>query len=157
MPPEPSTGSGSRGPRSPLRDHARKESRADFAARLNGRQVASELDEFFRESPDFGRTLSIRLEPFLDESAEGPLTLIGAGGEVSVFFDVAHQSVVKLSGPPARCGFGWIIRKNENGHLTLSPGSLDEMLNRLALFEALFPSGLSIDAIGEVDDFLTIR
>lgn len=34
---------------------------ADFRARLDTRQVESELDAIFRESPEFGRTLAHRL------------------------------------------------------------------------------------------------
>ena len=37
------------------------------------------------------------------------------------------------------------------------PGSLDEILDRLSLFEALFRSGITIDCIGENDAFLLFR
>lgn len=157
MPPQPSTSPNPGGSGSPLRDRAAICTIQDFCARLDSRQIESELDAIFRESPEFGRNLALRLEPFLEETAEGSLTLIGAGGEATVFFDPESQHVVKLSGPPARCDFGWIIRRNAKGVLSLSPGSLDEILDRLSLFEALFRSGIAIDCIGENDSFLVFR
>jgi hypothetical protein len=142
---------------SPLRDRVPVSSLADFRARLDTRQVESELDAIFRESPEFGRNLAHRLSPFLETKESGSLTLIGAGGEVAVFFDHETQQVIKLCGPPARCGFGWVICRDQNGFLTLAPGGLDEILDRLSLFEALFPSGISLDSIGENDTFLVFR
>jgi hypothetical protein len=80
------------------------------------------------------------LSPFLEIQESGSLTLIGAGGEVAVFFDALTQQVLKLCRPPARCRFGWVIRRESDGTLTFAPGSLDEILDRLCLFEALFSS-----------------
>ena len=98
-----------------------------------------------------------RLSPFLEIHESGALTLIGAGGEAVVFGDPVNQQVIKLCGPPAQCHFGWVIRRAASGILTLTPGDLDEILDRLSLFEALFPSGISIDCIGENDAFLAFR
>lgn len=142
---------------SPLRNRIPVSSLSDFRCRLDTRQIEGELDAIFRESPEFGRNLAQRLSPFLETADSGSLTLIGAGGEAAVFGDPANQQVIKLSGPPARCGFGWVIRRNPDGVLTLAPGGLDEILDRLSLFEALFPSGISIDSIGEDDTFLVFR
>lgn len=142
---------------SPLRDRVPVCSLADFSARLYTRQVEGELDTIFRESPEFGRNLAHRLSPFLESEESGSLTLIGAGGEAAVFFEHETQQVIKLSGPPARCGFGWVIRRDPSGALTLAPGGIDEILDRLSLFEALFPSGISLDSIGEGDAFLVFR
>lgn len=157
MPPQPSGSQDSGRPRSPLRDRAPISPIEAFCARLDTRQVEGELDAIFRESPEFGRNLAQRLATFLETECHGPLTLIGAGGEAAVFFHTASQQVIKLSGPPARCNFGWVIRRSPEGILTLSPGSLDEILDRLSLFEALFQSGISIDSIGENDAFLLFR
>jgi len=157
MSPQPSGSPDSGKKRSPLRDRIPVSRLAEFSARLDTRQVEGELDEIFRESPEFGRNLAHRLSPFLDKEQSGSLTLIGAGGEAAVFFDPANQQVIKLSGSPARCGFGWVIRRDPNGFLTLAPGGLDEILDRLSLFEALFPSGISLDSIGENDTFLVFR
>jgi hypothetical protein len=142
---------------SPLRGRISVSSLADFRARLDTRQVEGELDAIFRESPEFGRNLAHRLSPFLETEESGSLTLVGAGGEAAVFGDPANQQVIKLCGPPARCGFGWVIRRDPSGFLTLVPGGLDEILDRLSLFEALFPSGISLDCIGVNDAFLVFR
>lgn len=142
---------------SPLRDRIPVSSSSAFRARIDTRQVEGELDAIFRESPEFGRNLAHRLSPFLESEESGSLTLIGAGGEAAVFGDPANQQVIKLSGPPARCGFGWVIRRGTGGALTLAPGGLDEILDRLSLFDALFPSGISIDSIGENEAFLVFR
>lgn len=157
MSPQPSGSPDSGKTRSPLRDRIPVSRLAEFSSRLDTRQVEGELDAIFRESPEFGRNLAHRLSPFLDKEQRGQLTLIGAGGEAAVFFDPANQQVIKLSGPPARCGFGWVIRRDPNGFLTLAPGGIDEILDRLSLFEALFPSGISLDSIGENDTFLVFR
>ena len=157
MPPKPSGSQDSGRPRSPLRDRSPVSTLAEFRARLDTRQVEGELDAIFRESPEFGRNLAHRLSPFLETEESGHLTLIGAGGEAAVFFDSESQQVIKLSGPPARCNFGWVIRRTPDGILTLAPGGLDEILDRLSLFEALFPSGISIDSIAENDAFLLFR
>jgi hypothetical protein len=142
---------------SPLRNQIPVASLTNFCARLDTRQIEGELDTIFRESPEFGRTLAHRLVPFLESPYQGPLTLIGAGGEVAVFFDPAKQQVIKLCGPSARCGFGWLIRREPDGMLTLTPGDADPFLDRLALFESLFLSGISIDCIGASDAFLVFR
>lgn len=157
MSPQPPGSQGSRGSGSPLRNQIPAASLADFRSRLDTRQVEGELDAIFRESPEFGRNLAHRLSPFLETEESGSLTLIGAGGEAAVFFDHETQQVIKLSGPPARCGFGWVIRRDRSRFLTLAPGGLDEILDRLSLFEALFPSGISLDSIGENDGFLVFR
>jgi len=157
MPPQPSGSQGSGRPRSPLRGQFLICSLQDLQTRLDTDQIEGELDAIFRESPEFGRNLALRLESFLGETSAGHLTLIGAGGEASVFGDPDRQEVIKLSGPPARCNFGWIIRRDTSGLLTLVPGCLDAILDRLALFEALFPSGIQIDCIGENDAFLVFR
>lgn len=157
MPPQPTGSPNSGKPGSPLRNQIPAATLADFCARLDTRQIESELDAIFRESPEFGRNLAQRLSPFLETPESGSLTLIGAGGEVSVLFDPTNQQVIKLCGPPARCQFGWLIRRNPEGILTLIPGSLDEILDRLSLFEALFHSGISIECIGENDSFLAFR
>lgn len=157
MPLQPSGSQDSGRPRSPLRDQCPTSSIESFRNRLDSRQVEGELDSIFRESPEFGRNLAHRLEPFLGENTQGGLTLIGAGGEAAVFGDPSAQQVIKLSGPPARCAFGWINCQDPEGSLTLAPGSLDEILDRLSLFEILFPSGISIDSIGENDAFLVFR
>jgi hypothetical protein len=157
MPPQPSGSQDSGRPRSPLRDRCPTSSIESFRKRLDSLQVEGELDSIFRESPEFGRNLAHRLEPLFGENTRGNLTLIGAGGEAAVFFDETSQQVIKLSGPPARCAFGWIIRQDAEGRLSLSPGSLDEILDRLSLFEALFQSGISIGSIGENDAFLVLR
>jgi len=157
MPPQPSGSQDSGRPRSPLRDRAPISSIKAFRARLDTSQVEGELDAIFRESPEFGRNLAQRLALFLETKCHGSLTLIGAGGEAAVFGEPESQQVVKLCGPPARCGFGWVIRRDSAGFLTLVPGGLDEILDRLSLFEALFQSGISIDSIGENYVFLLFR
>jgi hypothetical protein len=157
MSPQPPGSQDSRGSGSPLRNQIPVASLADFRARLDTRQVEGELEAIFRESPEFGRGLAQRLVSFLDEPQSGPLTLIAAGGEAAVFFDAANQQVIKLCGPPARCGFGWLIRRDPGGLLTLAPSGIDDFLDRLALFESLFPSGISIDCMGEDDAFLVFR
>jgi hypothetical protein len=157
MSPQPPGSQNSRGSGSPLRNQIPVASLASFRSRLDTRQIEGELDAIFRESPEFGRTLAQRLEPFLESPQSGPLTLIGAGGEAAVFGDPANQQVIKLCGPPARCGFGWLIRRESDGRLTLAPSGPDAFLDRLALFESLFSSGISIDCIGEDNAFLVFR
>ncbi len=157
MPPQPPTGPNPREAGSRIRSSARLSRLEDFSARLDTTQVEGELNEIFRESPEFGRALSQRLERFIDQSSEGSLELIGAGGEATVFADDARQQVIKLSGPPARSQFGWIIYRESDGLLSLKPGDLASVLARLALFEALFPTGLSIDAIADDGSFFLFR
>jgi len=157
MPPQPPGSQDSRRSGPPLRNQIPVASLADFASRLDTRQVEGELDAIFRESPEFGRSLARRLVSFLEIPQSGPLSLIGAGGEAVVFFDPETQHVIKLCGPPARCGFGWLIRRSPDGRLTLAPGGVGGFLDRLAHFESLFASGISIDCIGEADAFLVFR
>ncbi len=157
MSPQPPGSPDSGKPGSPLRSRTPCVRLADFRFRLDTRQVEGELGAIFRESPEFGRNLAHRLSPFLDAEEFGDLTLIGAGGEASVFFETDTQQVIKVCGPPARCHFGWVIRRSLGGILTLAPGNLDEILDRISLFEALFSSGISIDCIGENDAFMAFR
>jgi len=118
---------------------------ADFAARLDGAQVAAELLEIFRETPEFGLSMAFRLEPFLDESAEGPLTLFAGGGEAAVLYDEGTQQVVKLLAPPGKARFGWIMERQTNGRWGIRGGSLAEAVVRFAWFEECFSSGLELD------------
>ena len=127
-----------------------------FAARLNGRQVSAELFEQFRASPDFGRSLAERIEPFHDNDSVGDLTLIDAGGEASVFFDPEHQRVIKLFAPPGEGKFGWVMDQDRGGKWGIRGGSLVEALFRFAWFEACFVSGLELDTMGTEADFLTL-
>ncbi len=130
---------------------------AGFSARLNGRQVASELLEIFRETPEFGRSLAFRIAPFLDERSSGSLRLIAGGGEAAVFGDEEGQQVVKLFGPPGKAGFGWVVGQDLEGRWHLRAGSLTEALMRFHWFEDCFPSGLELDQIGDQGQFLALR
>jgi|GEM_PF-1667318 len=132
-------------------------SAADFATRLDGPQVGSELLNIFRETPEFGRSLALRIEPFLDESAEGHLHLAGGGGEAIVFGDGEQQFAIKLLAPPGKARFGWVLDRNSQGRWGIRGGGLAEALERFAWFEALFDSGLELDQIGEAGDFLVLR
>lgn len=105
-------------------------SAAGFAARLDGAQVGAELMEIFRETPEFGRSLATRMEPFLDESARGSLTLIGGGGEATVFYDESPQNVIKLFAPPGKARFGWVTDRDAEGRWSLRAGTLTEALIR---------------------------
>ncbi len=98
----------------------------------------------------------MRLEPFLDESSSGSWQLMGGGGEAIVFGDAALQRVVKLLAPPGKARFGWIPERRPDGTWGLRPGGLAEALERFALFEECFASGLDIDAIGSEGDFLLL-
>ncbi len=49
--------------------------------------------EIFRETPEFGRSLTIRLADFLDEQATGDLTLIG--GEDAIVAMRAKMPVLR--------------------------------------------------------------
>lgn len=60
-------------------------SASQLAACLDGRQVSAELFEQFRASPEFGRSLAKRVDPYHDSESCGELTLIDAGGEATVF------------------------------------------------------------------------
>jgi hypothetical protein len=129
---------------------------AQLAARLDGRQVSAELYEQFRASPEFGRTLAERVDPYHDGDSCGEFTLIDAGGEATVFFDSASQRVIKLFAPPNEGAFGWILERTANGRWGIRGGSLSEALFRFAWFEACFVSGLELDALGSEADFLTL-
>lgn len=135
---------------------SRAASAADFAARLDGRQVAAELFEQFRTSPEFGRDLSERLKAFHDADSIGELTLIDAGGEATVFFEPEHQRVIKFFAPPNEGRFGWALVREPNGRWGIRGGSLVEALLRFGWFEACFVSGLELDTIGSANDFLTL-
>lgn len=129
----------------------------DFAASLDGAQVGSELMEIFRETPEFGKSLSVRLAPLIDETTEGKRTLIGGGGEAVIFYEEDTQHVIKLFAPPCKARFGWIISMMDGQPVGIRPGEMDEALQRFAWFEELFPSGLEIDAVGEELNFLLLR
>lgn len=129
---------------------------ASFAARLDGRQVSAELFEQFRLSPDHGRSLAERLEPFHDNDSPGELHLIDAGGEAVVFFDSESQRVIKLFAPPNEGGFGYVLKKEANGRWNIRGGGLIEALYRFAWYEACFVSGLELDTLGAEADFLTL-
>lgn len=87
-------------------------SQSDFAARLDGAQVGAELMDIFRETPEFGRSLAARIDPFLNEASEGQLRLVGGGGEAIVFGDAALQFAVKLLAPPGKAGCSNLTRRN---------------------------------------------
>ena len=133
----------------------RSQSRSDFAARLDGRQVSAELIEQFRLTPEFGRELTERVDPYLDTDSLGDLTLIDAGGEATVFFESTKQRVIKLFAPPNEGGFGWVLCPSQNARWGIWGGSLPEALYRFAWFEACFVSGLELDSIGSDGDFVT--
>lgn len=129
----------------------------DFAARLDGAQVGAELLEIFRETPEFGRSLATRIDPFLDERKRGGLTLFGGGGEAIVFFDEVGQEAVKLLAPPGKARFGWVLEGSEDTRWAIRGGGLAEALLRFAWFESLFDSGLELDQVGTDGDFLVLR
>ena len=107
MSPQPPGSPDSGKPGSPLRNRIPVSGLADFRARLDTRQVESELDSIFRESPEFGRNLAHRLSPFLETPESGSLTLIGAGGEVAVFSMPDHnRSSNFVARPPAAVSAG---------------------------------------------------
>lgn len=156
MPPEPPGGSDSRvlawaGESRALR------SPAGFAARLDGSQTAAEILSIFRETPEFGRSLATRIEPFLDGASAGELLLIGGGGEAAVFGDPANQSVIKLFAPPCKARFGWIMECDARGQWSIRPGELAEAILRFALFEENLASGLELDECGTAGEYLTLR
>jgi hypothetical protein len=133
--PSQSTGSGD----SRIKDWATANrqvgSASDFAARLDGAQVEAELLDIFRETPEFGRSLATRIEPFLNQSTGGRLILIGGGGEASVFYDETSQHVIKLLAPPGKARFGWVTDRDVKGRWILRGGSLSEALVRFFWFE----------------------
>ena len=128
----------------------------DFAQRLDGAQVEGELATIFRETPEFGRSIATRLADFHNEESQGPLTLIGAGGESVVFFDPQSQRVLKLLSPAGRARFGWLIGRDSANKFLLRPGNLSETLVRYWLAEKAFPTGLEIEAIGVDGSFLVL-
>ena len=129
---------------------------AQLTARLDGRQVGAELYEQFRASPEFGRSLTERIDPYHDSDSCGDLQLVDAGGEAVVFGDPAYQRVIKLFAPPNEGAFGWILERTANGRWGIRGGSLPEALFRFAWFEACFVSGLELDTLGSAADFLTL-
>jgi hypothetical protein len=131
-------------------------SKAEFAARLDGRQVSAELYEQFRQTPEFGRQLTERIESFHENDSFGSQYLIDAGGEAIVFGSPEKQCVIKLFAPPNEGRFGWVLDRTANGRWGIRGGSLVEALFRFAWFEACFVSGLELDTVGREADFLTL-
>jgi hypothetical protein len=131
-------------------------SKAEFAARLDGRQVSAELYEQFRQTPEFGRQLTERIESFHENDSFGSQYLIDAGGEAIVFGSPEKQCVIKLFAPPNEGRFGWVLDRTANGRWGIRGGSLVEALFRFAWFEACFVSGLELDTFGRDADFLTL-
>lgn len=128
-----------------------------FAESLDGAQVESELSEIFRETPEFGRSLALRLADFHESDSRGELTLIGGGGEAVVFGDPSRQQVIKLLGGAGKAGFGWTMDRDHEGFWILRPGHLTESLIRFALAEEQFPTGLDLHAVGSDGRFLLLR
>ena len=54
--------------------------------------------------------------------------------QMDVNFEADTQQFIKVCGPPARCHFGWVIRRALGGILTHGPGDLDEIPDRISLF-----------------------
>ncbi|MEM7697543.1 MAG: hypothetical protein AAF236_03965 [Verrucomicrobiota bacterium] len=127
-----------------------------FRQRLDGRQVDHEIAATFRETPEFGRSIAHRLADFHDTSSTGDLSLIGAGGEAVAFFEPPSQRVIKLLGGVGKAGFGWILDQDPLGNYLLHPGDLGEAVERFALAEQLFPTGLEIEAIGADGEFILL-
>ena len=117
MPPQPpaSQDSGESGAR--IREAAHSCTLEEFCSRLDTSQIEGELVHLFRESPEFGQSLSNRLKGFLETPNSGALTLVGAGGEAAVFFDAENQQVIQVRGPPANCEFGLAVVKESAGRL----------------------------------------
>ena len=113
--------------------------------------------EIFRETPEFGRSLAMRIDPFLDEQSVGHLRLVGGGGEAIVFGDPDLQFALKLLAPPCKAAFGWVLDRDARGRWIIRSGGLAEAVERFAWFEALFDSGLELDQIGSTGDFLVLR
>ena len=128
-----------------------------FATRLDGPQTGAEILNIFRETPEFGRSLAMRIEPFLDESSSGPLRLIGGGGEAVVWYEEARRAVIKLFAPPCKARFGWILEGDDAQGWSIRPGGLAEAVLRFSQFESLFGSGLELDEAGTGGEFLTLR
>ena len=129
----------------------------DFAQSLDGGQVEGELSSIFRETPEFGRSLAVRLADFHQGNSHGDLTLIGGGGEAVVFGDPANQQVIKLLGGAGKAGFGWTIDIDPEGLWILRPGGLAESLRRFALAEEHFPTGLDLHALATDGSFLLLQ
>ena len=129
----------------------------DFAQRLDGSQVEGELSSIFRETPEFGRSLAVRLADFHQANSKGDLTLIGGGGEAVVFGDPANQQVIKLLGGAGKAGFGWTIDIDPEGLWIVRPGGLAESLRRFALAEEHFPTGLDLHALSTDGSFLLLQ
>ena len=128
-----------------------------FGQSLDGGQVEGELSTIFRETPEFGRSLALRLADFHQSDSHGDLTLIGGGGEAVVFFDSANQQVIKLLGGAGKAGFGWAIDRDPEGLWILRPGGLTESLIRYTLAEEHFPTGLDLHALGTDGAFLLLQ
>lgn len=86
----------------------------------------------FRETPEFGRSLAMRIDPFLDESKHGELRLIVGGGEAVVFYGERTQQVIKLLAPPCKAAFGWVMERGANGRWGIRAGTMAEALMRFA-------------------------
>ncbi|WAC20494.1 hypothetical protein OVA24_03765 [Luteolibacter sp. SL250] len=127
-----------------------------FAEKLAGRQVEDELSAIFRETPEFGRSLAMRLADFHELESDGPLSLIGGGGEAVVFGDPENQRVIKLLSSAGKAGFGWKIDRDADRRWMLRPGRLAESLFRFWLAERHFPTGLELEFIGGNGDFLVL-
>jgi len=156
MPPESSASRDSRIARWAA-DHRQVSSKTDFAQRLDGAQAGSELMEIFRETPELGRSLAFRIDPFLDEQSGGSLRLLGGGGEAIVFGEPGLQFAIKLLAPPGKGAFGWVLDRDARQRWIIRGGGLAEAVERFAWFEALFDSGLELDQIGGAGDFLVLK
>lgn len=128
-----------------------------FCESLNGHQVGAELDSIFRETPSFGRSLARRLQDYHRRDSQGPLQLIGGGGEAVVFFDEEKQDVLKLLSISGRARFGWEVGFDVEGNRVILPGSLRTALVRYARAEQMFPTGLEIDGVATDGSFLLMR
>jgi hypothetical protein len=113
--------------------------------------------EIFRETPEFGRSLAMRLDSFLDEQTAGPLRLFAGGGEAVVFYEESTQFAIKLLAPPGKGAFGWVLDRDARQRWIIRGGGLAEALERFAWFEELFDSGLELDQIGSAGDFLVLK
>ncbi|GEP43652.1 hypothetical protein BGE01nite_29430 [Brevifollis gellanilyticus] len=113
--------------------------------------------EIFRETPEFGRSLATRIEPFLNDQTEGTLRLLGGGGEAIVFGEPDLQFAIKLLAPPGKGAFGWVLDRDARQRWIIRGGGLSEALERFAWFEELFDSGLELDQIGSAGDFLVLK
>lgn len=124
---------------------------------FNGRQVGSELDYIFRETPSFGRSLAERLGEYHRSDTNGPWQMIGGGGEAVVFFDEETQDVIKLFSLFGKAKFGWEVVFGSEGNRNIVPGSLEAALLRYCLAEENFPCGMDIEAVADDGSFLLMR